>query len=170
MQHTISPPWGEVHEVEMSARWIWASNLRDTDEAFCRCVEGHNDNGLTYDGDGQFHIRVDDTSTLYVNGQNVGETTPSMWTETETFEFNAPCDSPTLYAVDGSDAAGGEQLMSPTSCCSHAHEFVILLLIASSGCAEFARRFICHSLRLHRRYQSLRLCHPDAPEPVEVLD
>ena len=39
-------PWGEVHEVEMSARWIWASNLRDTNEAYCRCVEGHNDNGL----------------------------------------------------------------------------------------------------------------------------
>ena len=41
-----------------------------------------------------------------MNGQNVGETTPSEWTQTNTFGFDAPCDSPTVYAVDGSDAAG----------------------------------------------------------------
>ena len=51
----------------MSARWIWALNLQDTDEAYCRCTEGHPHAGLTVDGQGQFHIRVDDTSTLYVS-------------------------------------------------------------------------------------------------------
>lgn len=113
-------PWGEVHEVDMSARWIWASNLQDTDEAYCRCTEGHPDNGLTYDGDGQFHIRVDDTSTLYVNGQNVGETHPSQWTQVGTFEFNAPCDQTTVYAVDGSDAAGVSAFIGDINHCGQA--------------------------------------------------
>ena len=110
-------PWGEVHGIEQSARWIWASNLQDTDEAYCRCVEGHPDNGLTNDGDGQFHIRVDDTSTLYVDGVNVGETTPSQWSQTETFEFSSACTSPTLYAVDGSDAAGVSAFIADINHC-----------------------------------------------------
>ena len=113
-------PWGEVHEVSMSARWIWASNLQDTDEAYCRCTEGHPDNGLTTDGDGQFHIRVDDTSTLYVNGQTIGETHPSQWTEVGTFEFNAPCGQPTVYAVDGSDAAGVSAFIGDINHCGQA--------------------------------------------------
>ena len=113
-------PWGAVPEIEHSARWIWATNLQDTDEVYCRCVEGHPDNGLTNDGDGQFHIRVDDTSTLYVNGQNVGETEPSQWTQTETFEFNAPCSEPTVYAVDGSDAAGVSAFIGDINHCGQA--------------------------------------------------
>jgi hypothetical protein len=93
---------------------------QDTNEAYCRCTEGHNDNGLTTDGDGQFHIRVDDTSTLYVNGQNIGETHPAQWTEVGTFEFNAPCNQPTVYAVDGSDAAGVSAFIGDINHCGQA--------------------------------------------------
>ena len=39
-----------------------AADLFNTDEAFCRCKEGHRaPAGLTMAGDGQFHLRVDDT-------------------------------------------------------------------------------------------------------------
>jgi hypothetical protein len=98
-------PWGVTEGIDLGARWIWAPDLQGTDRAFCRCTEGHLSNGDAT-GRGQFHIRVDDTSTLYVNGQNIGETTPSEWTLTNTFEFQAPCNTPTTYAVDGSDASG----------------------------------------------------------------
>ena len=57
-------PWGVTQEIDLGARWIWASNLQGTDQAYCRCTEGHLSNGDAR-GHGQFHIRVDDTSTLY---------------------------------------------------------------------------------------------------------
>ena len=75
---------------------------------------------MTYDGDGQFHVRVDDTSTLYVNGNVVGETQPAQWTEVGTFEFNAPCNQPTVYAVDGSDAAGVSAFIGDINHCGQA--------------------------------------------------
>ena len=79
----------------------------DTNEVFCRCTEGHpQPPGLTTAGDGQFHIRVDDQSTLYVNGENVGETTVDQWQQVMTFPFQASCSTPTVYAVDGVDNAG----------------------------------------------------------------
>ena len=57
-----------------AARWIWAADMFGTDEAFCRCTEGHDEGvGMTTSGHGQFHIRVDDQSTLFVNGKNIGE-------------------------------------------------------------------------------------------------
>ena len=109
-------PWGVTEGIDLGARWIWAPDLQGTDQAFCRCTEGHLSNGDAQ-GRGQFHIRVDDTSTLYVNGQNVGETTPSQWTQTNTFEFTAPCNSPTTYAVDGSDAAGVSAFIADINHC-----------------------------------------------------
>lgn len=56
-------PWGVTSEIDLGARWIWASDLQGTDEAYCRCTEGHLSNGDAT-GLGQFHIRVDDTSTI----------------------------------------------------------------------------------------------------------
>ena len=55
-----------------------------------------------------------------VNGQNIGETTPSQWTEVGTFEFTAPCDAPTTYAVDGSDAAGVSAFIGDINHCGAA--------------------------------------------------
>ena len=48
----------------------------DTNEVYCRCQEGHTHMaGTNTAGDGEFHLRVDDQSTLFVNGEQIGETT-----------------------------------------------------------------------------------------------
>jgi hypothetical protein len=39
-------------------------------------------------------------ATVYVNGEQIGQSTVDQWDETERFAFQAPCDSPTLYAFE----------------------------------------------------------------------
>ena len=48
-----------------------------TDEAFCRCKEHQlpTTAGSDLTGHGEVHICVDHQSIVYVNGENIGETT-----------------------------------------------------------------------------------------------
>ena len=89
-----------------------------TDEAFCRCTEGHAGAVAGYGrhGHGQFHIRVDDQSTLYVNGQNVGETTAGQWNEELTFAFTADCRSVTPQRSCGGISSRGGKKYTHSSC------------------------------------------------------
>ena len=68
-----------------------------TDEAFCRCKEHQlpTTAGSDLTGHGEVHICVDDQSIVYVNGENIGETTVAQWQSTEMFAFDASCSSPT---------------------------------------------------------------------------
>jgi hypothetical protein len=69
-------------DIELSAHWIWASSFTGTDEVWCRIKTGNHDyddgmypqatNGAS---DGQIHVGADDKVTVYVNGENVGDTT-----------------------------------------------------------------------------------------------
>jgi hypothetical protein len=114
-------PWGGKPKIDPQARWIWSGDNFDTNEAYCRCTEGHlGSSGSGLDGSGQFHLRVDDTSSIFVNGKRVGETTARMWREVKSFAFNAPCSSPTVYAVDGSDKAGVSAFIGDINHCGEA--------------------------------------------------
>ena len=130
-------PWGFTEGVEESARWIWAQDQFGADEAYCRCVEGHQAaTGSLLDGHGQFHIRVDDTSTLYVNGQQVGETVPDQWQEVVTFEFNQPCTSSTVYAIDGSDAYGVSAFIGDINHCGEEIQTIPTRWRCSTECPD----------------------------------
>jgi len=81
-----APPWGVRPGIEMGAHWIWAENLLGTDEVWCRIVTGSHDydDGMYASvregghNNGQIHIGADDMATIYVNGDQIGETTPDQ--------------------------------------------------------------------------------------------
>ena len=114
-------PWGGNPKIAAKARWIWAGDNFAINEAYCRCSEGHlQPKGMTTDGFGNFHIRVDDTSRLYVNGKQIGQTTIREWATTLTFDFRAQCDKPTVYAIDGRDKAGVAAVIGDVNHCGEA--------------------------------------------------
>ena len=53
--------------------------------------------------DGTAHVSVDNSFTLFVNGNVVGS--GDEWQTTEALMFNAPCNTPTVYAIEGIDQA-----------------------------------------------------------------
>eukprot|EP01051_Picozoa_sp_SAG22_P009513 SAG22_NODE_798_length_7130_cov_4.576732_5_plen_489_part_00 len=155
-------PWGPNPDLPDEARWIWGKDMFDTNEVFCRCQEGRTAPvGLTTAGDGQFHIRVDDQSTLYVNGENIGETTQAMWDQVSWKALPFYCASTAflsktvpflavLLGATGHDLPFPGRLQRPDR-------------LRDRRCRQRRRR------RLHRRYQPLRRADPDQPGQVEVL-
>ena len=54
------------------------------------------------DAQGTAHMAVDNSYQFYVNNRLIGS--GSDWSRTDAWQFNAPCDSPTVYAIHGMDA------------------------------------------------------------------
>ena len=54
------------------------------------------------DAQGIAHMAVDNSYQFYVNNRLIGSGT--SWSRTDVWQFNAPCDSPTVYAIHGNDA------------------------------------------------------------------
>ena len=116
-------PWGNTPDIAAEARWIWAADMFGTDEAFCRCKEHQlpTTAGSDLTGHGEVHICVDDQSIVYVNGENIGETTVAQWQSTEMFAFDASCSSPTTYAIDGTDNSGVSAILAAVVQIGRAH-------------------------------------------------
>eukprot|EP01052_Picozoa_sp_SAG31_P059201 SAG31_NODE_18527_length_633_cov_0.698502_1_plen_137_part_10 len=68
---------------------------------------------------GSLHIRVDDQSTFYYNGELLGSSDVQQWQTTQTFHIDAPCDgSPhPVLAVHGTDAAGVSAILASWDHC-----------------------------------------------------
>ena len=84
------------------------------------------------DNHGVAHVTADNGYVLYVNGQQVGR--GESWVDTDEYAFDAPCDQPTVYGIEGYDAGGiasvimeathcGEQIRTDTRWkCQHSRE------------------------------------------------
>ena len=116
-----------------------------TDEAFCRCQEQQLPTvaGSDLTGHGEVHICVDDQSTVYVNGQNVGETTVSQWETTEMFAFEADCSSPTTYAIDGVDNAGVSAIIANFNHCGEVLVTAPHMWKCSTSCDDGWEQVLC---------------------------
>ena len=96
-------PWGVRPDIDMTAHWIWAKDLLATDEVWCRITTGEHpyDDGMYAVGDpqagndGQIHIGADDMATIYVNGDEIAQTTIDQCASL-VFPFACPSLSPDL--------------------------------------------------------------------------
>ena len=83
------------------------------------CNEDGTD--VDMDGDdtvGQVHMCGDDAYTLYINEKEVGQ--GDDYTKVQAHTFTASCDTPTVYAIDGTDTGGIASLMLDVNHCGEA--------------------------------------------------
>jgi hypothetical protein len=118
-------PWGVREGIPLEASWIWAESIMDTQAAWCRIrTGGHDyDDGLySHPGwdDGQVHLTADDNARIYVNGEQIGETTTDQWSTTVRIPIAgdiASCQSKTVYAIDAQDSAGAAGIIATINHC-----------------------------------------------------
>ena len=90
-----------------AAGFIWHDEL---------CNEDGTDVAMALtDHVGSVAVTADNGYHLYINGQEVGS--GENWHNTDVYTFDAPCDSPTVYAIDAFDNGGiASVIMEATHC------------------------------------------------------
>ena len=64
---------------------------------------------------GVVHVTADNGYSLYINGQQIGS--GESWVDTDEYTFDAPCDQPTVYGIEGYDLGGiASVIMEATHC------------------------------------------------------
>ena len=78
---------------------------------------------------GHWRGNLDNTGTVYVNGQQLNDPAVTGWDVTNSFSFTEPCDRPTVYAIHAEDyevsEAGQDGVGGIVGSISHCNEVIV---------------------------------------------
>lgn len=90
-----------------TAGYIWHDELCNPDGTDVAVTMSSNH--------GVVHVTADNGYSLYINGEQIGS--GESWVDTDEYTFDAPCDQPTVYAIEGYDLGGiASVIMEATHC------------------------------------------------------